>query len=291
MRLLRYERDGRASLGALAGDGVVPLDGLGYSTMLQLIQGGASALDHIASYLSRASAELPVDQVRLLPPLERPGKYLGIGMNYGKHADEAAKLGFQPPSHQLWFNKQTSCIAGPFDDIDPGVTEKLDYEVELAVVIGRSANRVAESEAKNHVFGYLVANDVSARDWQFHSPTFTIGKSFDTHGPIGPWIVTSDEIPDPHQLDIRCFVNGELRQSSNTSELIHSIWAQVSYLSTAFTLEPGDLLATGTPSGVGIAMDPPRFLQLGDIIRCEIEAIGAIENRVGASGSQRPGVR
>jgi 2-keto-4-pentenoate hydratase/2-oxohepta-3-ene-1,7-dioic acid hydratase in catechol pathway len=183
-------------------------------------------------------------------------------------------------SYQFWFNKQTTCIAGPFDDIDPGVTEKLDYEVELCAVIGHAAKRVTEAEAPHHVFGYMVANDVSARDWQLHSPTFTMGKSFDTHGPVGPWIVTADEIPDPHALPLRCRVNGEIRQDSDTSQMVHSLWAQIAYLSTAFTLEPGDLLATGTPHGVGAAMTPPVWLKPGDVVRCEIDGIGAIENRV-----------
>ena len=130
------------------------------------------------------------------------------------------------------------------------------------------------------MFGYTVGNDVSARDWQFHTPTFTMGKSFDTHGPIGPWIVTADELGDPHALDLKCFVNGELRQSSNTGGMINDLWAQIAYLSTAFTLETGDLLATGTPEGVGVGMDPQVFLQPGDVVRCEIDGIGAIENRV-----------
>jgi 2-keto-4-pentenoate hydratase/2-oxohepta-3-ene-1,7-dioic acid hydratase in catechol pathway len=281
MKLLRYQTDaGRPGLGALQHGGVVSLDGLGFPTMMSLIQGGEAALERVRQQLAYGQPELALDEARLLAPLERPGKYLAIGMNYRKHAEEAARLGIETSKKQLWFNKQTTCIAGPFDPIDPGVTEKLDYEVELVVVIGRAAKYVNEARAAEHVFGYLVANDVSARDWQFHSPTFTVGKSFDTHGPIGPWIVTADEIADPHALGIRCFVNGEPRQNSNTGQLIHSIWAQISYLSTAFTLEPGDLIATGTPEGVGIALDPPRFLQAGDRVRCEIDAIGAIENEV-----------
>ena len=280
MKLLRHVRDDRTFLGALKGNGVVPLDELGYPTMMSLIQGGRSALERVHDHVTRADPELALEDATLLAPLERPGKYLGIGMNYRKHAEEAARIGAEVPTQQLWFNKQTTCIAGPFDPIDPGVTEKLDYEVELGVVIGRAAKRITEADAANYVFGYLVANDVSARDWQFHSPTVTLGKSFDTHGPIGPWIVTADEIADPHTLGIRCQVNGELRQESNTEQLIHSIWAQISYLSTAFTLEPGDLIATGTPEGVGIAMDPPRFLKAGDLVRCEVDRIGAIENRV-----------
>ena len=280
MRLLRYRQEGGVGLGALHDGRVVRLDGLGFDSMLAIIEGGQPALDRIASHCTNAAGDFALADVELLAPLERPSKYLAIGMNYGKHLEEADKLGVARSKHQVWFNKQTSCIAGPYDRIDPGVTEKLDYEVELGVVIGRTAKGVSESQARDHVFGYLVANDVSARDWQFHSPTFTMGKSFDTHGPIGPWIVTADEIPDPHALALRCYVNGELRQNNVTSAMIANVWQQIAYLSAAFTLFPGDLIATGTPEGVGIGMDPQRFLQHGDVVRCEIDGIGAIENVV-----------
>ncbi len=282
MKLLRYELSGETHLGVLTDAGIAPLDGLSgsYPTMQSIAAGGPAALDAVRRHVEAEPGRVALDAVRLLAPIERPGKYLAIGMNYGKHAEEAARLGVAKPAQQLWFNKQTTCLAGPYDVIEPGVTEKLDYEVELGVVIGAKAKSVSEDEAPRHVFGYLVANDVSARDWQFHSPTFTLGKSFDTHGPIGPWIVTADEIADPHALGLRCFVNGERRQDSNTSQLIHNVWKQIAYLSTAFTLESGDLLATGTPEGVGVGMDPPKFLQPGDVVRCEVDQIGAIENRV-----------
>lgn len=284
MKLLRYMQDGTTHLGVLTDAGVASLDDLSgrYPTMMSLIAGGAPALDAVRAKVAADEPRIALDSVRLLAPLERPGKYLAIGMNYRKHAEEAARLGVATPANQLWFNKQTTCLAGPHDDIDPGVTEKLDYEVELGVVIGEAAKHVVEGDAPRHVFGYVTANDVSARDWQFHSQTFTMGKSFDTHGPIGPWIVTADEIADPHALRVRCWVNGEIRQDSNTEQLIHTIWKQINYLSTAFTLEPGDLLATGTPEGVGVGMMPPRFLQPGDVVRCEIDGIGAIENRIAA---------
>jgi 2-keto-4-pentenoate hydratase/2-oxohepta-3-ene-1,7-dioic acid hydratase in catechol pathway len=283
MKLLRYEDDGGVHLGVAVDKFVVSLDGLGFSTMLTLIEGGGKALARVRARVADVQPTRLLTDLKLLAPIERPGKYLAIGMNYAKHLEEADKLGVARSKHQTWFNKQTTCISGPFDDIDPGVTEKLDYEVELGAVIGTTAKRVSAEDAKDHVFGYFVANDVSARDWQFHTPTFTMGKSFDTHGPIGPWIVTADEVPDPHNLALRCFVNGELRQSNNTSQMIHDLWAQIAYLSTAFTLEPGDLIATGTPEGVGVGMEPQRFLEPGDIIRCEIDGIGAIENRVVAS--------
>ena len=278
MKLLRYDDGGRVRIGVLAGDAIVPVDA--YPTMLALIGAGDAGLARARAAAEAGAGKLALASARLLAPIEQPGKYLAIGMNYRKHAEESAKIGVAPPKQQLWFNKQTTCLSGPYDPIDPGVTEKLDYEVELGVVIGKAAKGVSEADARNHVFGYLVANDVSARDWQFHTPTFTMGKSFDTHGPIGPWIVTADEIPDPHSLRLRCLVNGEVRQDSDTSQLIHTIWQQIAYLSTAFTLQPGDLIATGTPEGVGVAMEPPVFLQSGDVVRCEIDGIGAIENKV-----------
>ncbi len=282
MRLLRYLEAGAPRIGLVAGDGIVDIADLtpDFTRIVDIAAAGPDAIARLADLSANATPRLALADAALLAPIERPGKYLAIGMNYGKHLEEADRLGVARSQHQVWFNKQTTCIAGPYDEIDPGVTEKLDYEVELGAVIGMPAKRVSEADAPAHVFGYFVANDVSARDWQFHSPTFTLGKSFDTHGPIGPWIVTADEIPDPHALDLRCFVNGELRQSSNTSNLIANLWAQIAYLSTAFTLETGDLIATGTPEGVGIGMDPPVFLQPGDVVRCEIDGIGAIENRV-----------
>ena len=283
MKLLRYRHENRGHLGALLEGRIVQLDELGFGSMSSIIEGGKAALDRINAHLVSAKADLSLTDVELLSPLERPSKYLAIGMNYGKHLEEADKLGIARSKHQVWFNKQTSCISGPYDEIDPGVTEKLDYEVELGVVIGRQTKHVGEGEASDYVFGYLVANDVSARDWQFHSPTHTIGKSFDTHGPIGPWIVTADEIRDPHSLALRCYVNGELRQDSVTSHMIANVWQQIAYLSTAFTLYPGDLIATGTPEGVGVGMDPQTFLQPGDVVRCEIDQIGAIENLVSRS--------
>lgn len=282
MKFIRYLRAGKPQLGALKGEHIVSLDHLAphFTEMRQIAAAAPDELDRLRELIDRATPDLELSSTTLIAPIERPGKYLAIGMNYREHAKEAERLGISTPKQQLWFNKQTSCIAGPFDDIDPGVTEKLDYEVELGVVIGIPAKQVTEENAQKHVFGYLVANDVSARDWQFHSQTFTVGKSFDTHGPIGPCVVTSDEIPNPHDLGLRCFVNDEQRQSSNTSQLIYNIWQQIAYLSTAFTLETGDLLATGTPEGIGAGMNPPRFLKSGDIVRCEIDRIGSIVNKV-----------
>ena len=279
MKLARYEIDGNTEIGIVLDDGIVCLSavGISYRSMIQLIAGGDEALATIRAAIEGVSPHHRLSDVRLLAPL-RPGKYLAIGMNYAKHVAEMGHS--ERPKYQYWFNKQTTCINDPYGDIDPGVSRRLDYEVELGVVIGKPAKGVSADDALDHVFGYLVANDVSARDWQKHTPTFTMGKSFDTHGPIGPWIVTADEIPDPQALDLRSFVNGEQRQSSNTSQMSFSVAEQIEYLSTAFTLEPGDLIATGTPEGVGMAMAPPQFLQSGDVVRCEVDAIGMIENRV-----------
>ncbi len=282
MKLARFEAADGARIGVVDGDRITALQDIGIEVadMIELIEGGPALLDQIAERLQQSPGSgTALSDVRLLLPL-RPRKFLGLGMNYQRHAEEAIRLGITVPDHQLWFNKQTSCVSGPFDPIEPGVTEKLDYEVELGLVIGKPAKSVSRDNAFDHIFGYLVVNDVSARDWQFHTSTMTMGKSFYTHGPIGPWIVTADEIPDPEALGLRSLVNGEIRQDSNTSDFIHGIGAQIEYLSTAFTLEPGDIISTGTPEGVGAAMQPPQFLKPGDVVRCEIDGIGAIENIV-----------
>jgi 2-keto-4-pentenoate hydratase/2-oxohepta-3-ene-1,7-dioic acid hydratase in catechol pathway len=291
MKLVRFTSSGQPVIGVVAGDGkgIIRISHLlpEYREMIQLAAAGPEALRRLADKAAHASPTDSLSETTLLAPMERPHKMLAIGLNYRDHAKEAVRLGVSIPPQQPWFNKATSCLSGPFDDIDPGVTSQLDYEVELGVAIGRTARYATQEDAPNHVFGYFVANDVSARDWQHHSSTWTIGKSFDTHCPIGPWIVTPDEIPDPHSLEVRCFVNGELRQRSNTDDLIYNIWAQIEYLSTAFPLEPGDLLLTGTPGGVGHAMIPQRHLQAGDVVRCEIDKIGAIENKVVPSKAKR----
>jgi 2-keto-4-pentenoate hydratase/2-oxohepta-3-ene-1,7-dioic acid hydratase in catechol pathway len=282
MKLARFDAGTGPRIGIVNGNSLVDIAARGsaYTSMGQIIAAGDAALDEFRELVASVEPTHELDGVRLLAPIERPGKYLAIGMNYAKHLEEADRLGVARSKHQVWFNKQTSCLSGPFDPIEPGVTQQLDYEVELGLVIGRSAKSVSAEDAYSHIFGYFVANDVSARDWQFHSPTFTMGKSFDTHGPIGPWIVTRDEIDDPQNLHLRCYVNGEQRQANNTANMIHGIAQQIEYLSTAFTLEEGDLIATGTPEGVGVGREPQVFLQPGDVVRCEVEGIGAIENTV-----------
>lgn len=205
MKLARFDAGAGPRLGLVEDEGVVDLAqaGVDYGSMLSLISAGQKALDQLRGMSRSKAADHALADIELLAPLEKPGKYLGIGMNYKSHIAEAERMGYPAPEQQLWFNKQTSCIAGPYDAIEPGVSEKLDYEIELGVVIGKTAKSVKATDAHKYIFGYVVTNDVSARDWQGHSPTFTMGKSFDTHGPIGPWIVTADEIADPHDLKIR----------------------------------------------------------------------------------------
>ena len=222
-----------------------------------------------------------MEAVRLEAPVPEAQKFMAIGMNYQDHVDEAARAGIKAPPNQIWFNKQVSCITGPFDPIyKPRVSDKMDYEAELGVVIGKRCRYVSVEDARSVVGGYFVCNDVTARDWQFKSPTYTLGKSFDSHGPIGPWITTDDEIADPHNLTMRLWVNGELRQEANTGGMIYNIWQQIHELSQVMTLEPGDLIATGTCANVGIALG--KFLQPGDVVKVEIDSLGFIENRVEA---------
>ena len=181
----------------------------------------------------------------------------------------------------MFFNKQVTCVNGPFDPIwMPRVSDKLDYEGELAFVIGKRCRHVPKERAREVIAGYLICNDVSVRDWQQRSPTMTLGKSFDTHGPLGPWLVTADELGDPHVLDLETTVDGERRQKSNTKHLVFDCFAQVETLSTVFTLEPGDVVSTGTCGGVGVAMNPRGYLKVGQRVRIEISGLGAIENEV-----------
>ncbi len=242
-----------------------------------LLAAGPAALARARAAAGRARQRLPLASVRLAAPIARPPKFLAIGLNYADHVRES---GLETPQFPTVFNKQSTCVTGPFDDVHlPRASHVLDYEGELGFVIGRRCRHVPRARAHEVIAGYLVVDDVTVRDWQLRIPTWTMGKSFDTHGPIGPWLTTADEI-DPSGLRLRTFVNDELRQDSNTKHLIFDCAALVEHLSTAFTLEPGDVIATGTPGGIGLAMKPPRLLQVGDRVRVEIEGLGALENRV-----------
>jgi 2-keto-4-pentenoate hydratase/2-oxohepta-3-ene-1,7-dioic acid hydratase in catechol pathway len=253
VKLCRFQIDGHAREGVIE-DGFVVEPGA---------RGGRHALE----------------SVRLLAPVT-PRKYLAIGLNYKDHIAESGLQALEVP---FFFNKQVTCIVGPDADIHmPHVSKLLDYEAELAIVIGTRCRHVPVENAHEVIAGYTIANDVSVRDWQLRTPTMTIGKSFDTHGPLGPWIVTADELGDPHNLGIRTYVNDEIRQDSNTGEMIFNCYQQVSHLSEAFTLEPGDVIATGTPAGVGAVRQPfPKgLLKVGDVVRIEVDGIGELQNIV-----------
>ena len=282
MKLVTFSVRGRSSIGKVVGSQIVDLaasDASLPSTMIGLLQAGPAAMERVRALDPAGAVTWPLADVRLEAPVPNPSKFLAIGMNYKKHVQEAIDLGVKVPDSQVWFNKQVSCVNGPFDPVHlPRTSDKVDYEAELGVVIGKRCRHVSAADAPSVVAGYLMVNDVSARDWQMRSPTMTLGKSFNTHGPTGPWIVTADELPDPHALRMRMLINGEVKQDESTGEMIYNVWDQIAYLSTVMTLEPGDLIATGTPSGVGVALKPPQFRRPGDVMRVEIEGIGHIEN-------------
>ncbi len=278
MRLATFTHEGRTRIGLVDGDQIVDLTAAAPDLpreMIAFLEAGPGALQAAHATLA-GGPRIALADVRLEAPIARPPKFLAVGLNY---ADHIAESGMDTPKHPTIFNKQSTCVTGPTDPVHvPRASHVVDYEGELGFVIGRRCRHVAREDAADVIAGYLVVNDVTVRDWQFHTPTWTMGKSFDTHGPIGPWIVTPDELPDPHRLRLRTWVNDELRQESNTKELIFDCYTLVQHFSTAFTLEPGDIVATGTPSGVGITMKPPSLLKEGDVVRVEIEGIGTLEN-------------
>ncbi len=279
MRLCRFEAEDGPHLGLVEDDGVADLSGaepgLPAEPARALDRAGAGRLGELAAGAER----LPLAEARLLSPAA-PRKYLAIALNY---ADHIAESGMDTPTVPTFFNKQVTCVVGPGDAIHrPRVSDKLDYEGELAIVIGRRCRHVPLDDAAGVIAGYTIANDVSVRDWQMRAFTMTIGKSFDTHGPLGPWLVTGEELGDPQALGIRTFVNDERRQDGSTSEMVFGCFEQVSHLSEAFTLEPGDVIATGTPAGVGSSVQPfpSGFLRAGDTVRVEIDGIGELRNEV-----------
>lgn len=277
MKLATFLRSGAQSpeIGLVTDAGVTPapaeISALG---MIGLIDQWGAYQGAAEGWLGAASA-IPLDQVKLLAPIPRPGKILCMGLNY---ADHVAETSAKTPEHQIWFCKQPTAAHPPYEPIDlPKASTMVDYEVEMVAVIGKRARHVSKADAASVIFGYCVGNDVSARDWQRKTPQWMLGKSFDTHGPFGPWITTSDAVADPHKLAIRSIVNGEIRQNSNTSNLIFDVFDQIVELSQVMTLEPGDIIYTGTPGGVGTAMKPPQHLNPGDRVACEVEGLGRIE--------------
>jgi 2-keto-4-pentenoate hydratase/2-oxohepta-3-ene-1,7-dioic acid hydratase in catechol pathway len=282
MKLATFTHNGTTRLGIAAGDEIVDLSAAAPELpreMKELLAAGDSALAKARAASARSGDRLALANVKLEAPVHNPQKFLGAGLNY---ADHIAETGMEKPRFPTFFNKQSSCVNAPYDPvwIPRGEKPFTDYEGELAFVIGKRCRRVPKERAHEVIAGYTIVDDVSVRDWQRWAVTMTLGKSWDTHGPMGPWIVTPDEISDPHNLDLKTWVNEELRQDSNTKHLIFDCFEMVETLSKAFTLLPGDVISTGTPSGVGVAMNPRQFLNPGDIVRIEIAEIGFIEHEL-----------
>jgi len=278
MKLVTFATGPVARLGAVVDSKVVPLnvDPCLPTDMISLIAAWPEVAAEVEAIAAAGAGALPLDRVQLLAPIRRPGKIMAIGLNYADHIEES---GMEAPKEQVWFSKASTAANGPFDPIQvPKVSPFLDYEAELVAVIGKGGRHISRDDAAAAVFGYCCGNDATERAWQHRTPQWVLGKSFDTHAPFGPWITTADEVADPHALSIRGFVNDELRQDSNTRHLVFDIWDQIAQLSGAMTLEPGDLIFTGTPGWIGAAMDPRQFLKAGDRVRVEIEGLGAIDN-------------
>jgi 2-keto-4-pentenoate hydratase/2-oxohepta-3-ene-1,7-dioic acid hydratase in catechol pathway len=283
MRLISFQANTTAALGVVSGDRCLPASDLlpgGPTTMAELLEAGEPALDALRAAALPARIEdagARLDDVELLAPVPRPGKIVAIGRNYREHVDEE---GAEAPPAPLVFSKWPSSVIGHRAEIrwDPTLTTQVDYEAELGVVIGRRARRVAEADALDHVLGYTCLNDVSARDLQFGDGQWARGKSLDTFCPMGPVLVTADEIDDPQDLDITCRVGGHLLQQANTRQMYFGVAAIIAYCSQSFSLEPGDVIATGTPGGVGIFREPPILLGDGDEVTVEIERVGRLVN-------------
>jgi 2-keto-4-pentenoate hydratase/2-oxohepta-3-ene-1,7-dioic acid hydratase in catechol pathway len=280
MKLATFSHAGRTRVGVVVAGEIVDLAATSpqHPLLQDFLSAGADARAAAQDAVENRRDRIPLADVVLEAPILRPGKVLAVGLNY---ADHIAETGAQAPTYPTIFNKQSTCVTGPTRPIHlPRVSSVLDYEGELAFVIGKRCRHVPRQRAYEVIAGYCIMNDVTVRDWQMRTPTWTMGKSFDTHGPCGPWLTTADEVGDPHMLGLRTWVNGELRQDSNTKHLVFDCAALVEYLSTAFTLEVGDVISTGTPAGVGITMKPPRLLQPGDVVRIEIDKLGRLENTV-----------
>ena len=279
--LVTFSVKGAQRPGALKDGRVLELGGEG--DLMQIIEGGPAALDAVAEKIvAWDGPDHALEAVTLHAPVARPPKIIGIGLNYIDHCREA---GLDVPKFPVVFTKYSTSVSGPYDDVvwHTNVCQEVDYEVELGVVIGRPAFQVDEQSALNYVFGYTTVNDVSARDLQLRPPgQWDLGKSLDTFCPYGPGIVTADKIPDPQALDLKLRVNGEEKQRSNTTNMVFGVANLIAFLSQGITLLPGDLIATGTPFGVGLGMKPPVYLNDGDVCEAEVERIGIIRNRIRA---------
>ena len=266
--------NGQARAGLVEGDMVCLSQAAQVKEILGDLRAAAKAVE--------GGPRVPLSEVGLRQPILRPGKILAIGLNYAAHAKESVSfIKPTPASVQKWFNKQTTAANGPFDPVHlPIVSEQLDYEAELVVIIGKTGRHVPAARAQELIAGYSCGCDVSVRDWQRASQTMIMGKGFDTHAPFGPFLVTPDEIDDFKALEVRGYVNGELRQSGHARDMVFSVADQIAHLTQAFTLEPGDVIFTGTPAGVGAGFDPPKWLKAGDRVRVEISGLGHIENEI-----------
>lgn len=263
--------------GVIAGDAVIPIAAVGYPDVLSIIAGGAESRAAIESLLETSPAAVPLADVKLDAPY-RPPKLIGVGLNYRDHAIESK---MEIPSVPTIFNKFPQCVIGPGETVIlPKATAKPDYEAEFAFLIGKRGKNIPAEAWQEYVYGYTIMNDVSARDLQLATSQWLMGKTCDTFAPLGPYVVTADEIADPHNLDISIEVSGEKLQDSNTKHLIFRIPELIAFLSSSFTLEPGDLISTGTPAGVGFAHQPPRWLRAGDVMTVRVEGLGELTNPV-----------
>jgi 2-keto-4-pentenoate hydratase/2-oxohepta-3-ene-1,7-dioic acid hydratase in catechol pathway len=282
MKFVTFVRNGASEPGVLIDTDVVSLKGAGFASLLDVIAGGPAARARIGTWVLKppASEVSPLASVRLLAPIPRPPKIICVGLNYRDHALES---NMEIPKVPTIFSKYATAVIGPGETIRlPRVSTKPDYEAEFAVIIGKGGRHIAGAAWEEHVFGYTILNDVSARDYQMATSQWMMGKTFDTFAPMGPAIVSADEIADPHNLDISLTINGETLQHSNTKNLIFRIPDLIEYLSAVFTLESGDVISTGTPAGVGFARKPPRFLLPGDDVVVKVEGLGELRNPVAA---------
>tara|TARA_A100001234_G_scaffold81851_1_gene72199 strand:+ start:618 stop:1469 length:852 start_codon:yes stop_codon:yes gene_type:complete len=279
MKLVNFLYKGEKNIGALLDDGVCSFKSISdkYSmSMLEFIEQIDDLSPKVSKFINSNPEVIPLSEIEFLPVIERPGKVLAVGLNYKDHAKET---GMDLPKVPMIFTKQSTSVLGHQGEIHkPKVSDAVDYEGEMAFVIGKKCRHVSKEDALDVIAGVTICNDVSVRDWQIASPTFTMGKSFDTHCPIGPYIVTMDEISDIHNLKIKTYVNDELRQDSCTDQLIFDCFDLIEHITKAFTLEPGDIIATGTSSGVGVVLG--KYLVPNDVIRIELENVGTLENKV-----------
>jgi 2-keto-4-pentenoate hydratase/2-oxohepta-3-ene-1,7-dioic acid hydratase in catechol pathway len=287
MRLVTFHGDDGLRLGVETDLGVVDVtDAVGdgsRASIRSIAADGAEGLERLRRAASSASGAVPVEQLRLAPAVPDPSKIICVGLNYRKHAAEG---GMPVPEQPIYFAKYANSLAGSGEDVViPAATRKTDYEIELVVVIGRPARKVTPERALDHVFGYATGNDLSARELQMRSSQWTYGKAIDGFAPLGPYVVTADEVPDPQALDLRCWVNGDLRQDSTTKDMVFGVAELVSDLSQIMTLEPGDVIYTGTPEGVILGMAEQVWLQPGDEVVCEIENLGRLVTRLVADPS------